>query len=244
MPILVEQMSVWDIGFRWAGYDPRKFYFRIPIEVENNFRTLMDAIHSGDIECMSISLEKREYAKDEVKESIYYWMDDIFKCIWGQKINRQLMRWATFERHEFMAWCEAMNIQPLPEFWFPQGWNYQYELPEHGMPPGYRYMLKDMDPETRKDFLQAMKEQNQKAPIGNEPKTRINQELRIVCQQIAKVIWTKEPDRTIASVVNDPLIQEYGGARSYNDETVRDWVRAVAPEHVKNRPGRPRKNRD
>lgn len=56
MPILVEQMSVWDIWFRWAGYNPRKFYIRIPLEVENNFRTLMGAILAGEIECDTISL--------------------------------------------------------------------------------------------------------------------------------------------------------------------------------------------
>lgn len=244
MSILVEQFSVWDIGFRWAGYDPRKFYFRIPLEVENYFRILMGAILEGEIECDTISLEKREYAKDEVKESIYYWLGDIHRCIGGQRINRELMRWAYIQRHEFMAWCEAMNINPLPEFWFPSGWNYNYQLPEDGMYPGYRYMLRHMDPKEKADFLQGLREQNQKPLPVDGPKTRVNQELRIVCQQLAKVIWTKESDRTIASVVDDPLIQEYGGAASYNHETVREWVRAVAPDHVKNRRGRPRKNKD
>lgn len=145
MPILVDELSVWDISFRWAGYDPRKFYFRIPLEVENNFRNLMDAIHSAEIECLSISLEKRYY-DDEKQFSIYYWLDDIRECVWGRYFNKKLLRWATIERSSFQLWCERMNI-PLPEFWFPQGWNLQYALAENELHPGYTYELQEWSQE-------------------------------------------------------------------------------------------------
>lgn len=242
MAILVEQLTVWDIGFRWAGYDPRRFYLRIPLEVENNFRTLMDAILSGEIACDSISLEKRDYAKDEIKESIYYWIDEIYACIWGKRINRELMRWARIGRMDFKLWCERMNINPLPEFWFPKGWNLHYELPEDTLSPGRRYLVDRMSPEDREQYLLAEPGESAPQPEDNQ-KLRPNQEIRLACQQIATAIWAKETDRTIASVVKDPLVQEYGGARHYNDETVREWVKAVAPDGVKNRRGRP-KNKD
>jgi hypothetical protein len=40
------------------------------------------------------------------------------------------------------------------------------------------------------------------------------------------------------------LIQKYGGANFYQEETVREWLKQVAPREVKNRRGRPRKNGD
>lgn len=72
-------------------------------------------------------------------------------------------------------------------------------------------------------------------------KMRPNQEARIACRQIAKAIWKDEPDRRIDSVVRDELIQKYGGGGFFNDDTVRDWVKVVAPPQVRNRRGRPKK---
>ena len=246
MPILVDDLSVWDISFRWASYDPRKFYYRIPLEVENNFRNLMNAVISAEIDCLTISLEKREFEKDEKEFSVYYWLDDIYACIAGASYNKKLLRFALIERSSLMLWCQRMNI-PLPEFWFPMGWNLHYELPEDELYPGHWYERQNWTKEQLEAYRQIVEANALKIDSPEHQATikmRPSQEIRIACQQIAKGIWFKEPDRTIASVVNDPLIQEYGGAKSYNDETVRDWVKAIAPDHVKNRRGRPRKNQD
>ena len=241
MPILVEYLSIWDISLRWAGYDPRKYYFRIPLEAENYARILIDAIHNADLACESITLEKRTFEKDEVKESFYYWTDDLFSTTSGQRISRKLLKWAIIDRLNFKQWCERMNA-PLPEFWYPKGWNLHYELPENAYPPGLMHDLKFWPKEDREAYFGNLeKTESGKATI-TDLKTRPNQEARIVCQHIARAIWRKEPDRTIASVANDPIIQEYGGAKSYEEATVRVWVQAVAPKEVSARRGRPPKN--
>ena len=241
MPILVDSLSVWDIAFRWAGYDPKKLYFRIPLEVENHARNLINAIHKTELACESITLEKRVFEKDEIKFSFYYWIDDFFSTISGQHISRKLVKWAILDRYDFKQWCERMNA-PLPEFWFPTGWNLQYELPENSYPPGLMHNLKALSKESRIAYFENLKKtESGKATIA-DLKTRPNQEACISCQHIARAIWRKEPDRTIASVVIDPIIQEYGGAKSYQEATVRVWVQAVAPKEVSAKRGRPRKN--
>lgn len=240
MPILVDELSVWDISFRWAGYDPRKFYFRIPLEVENNFRNLMGAILSAEIDCISISLEKRDYEPDEKIFSIYYWIDDIYGCIAAKDLNKRLLKWAYIERYAFMEWCERRNI-PLPQFWFPEGWNLTYQLPQDELPPGYWYMRKDWTKEQLEEYNNAVESNRSKeAPVNHS--MRPNQAAKAACQQIAKAIWNEAPERTIASVVKDDLIQKYGGAQRYVEATVREWVREVAPLAVSDRRGRPRKN--
>lgn len=243
MPLLIDELSVWDISFRWAGYDPRKFYIRLPLEVENYARTLIDAIHNALLSCESITLEKRQFDKDEKKFSFYYWADDFFATTSGQHVSRELLKWAQINRYDFMQWCERMNA-PLPEFWFPRDWNLNYELPENELAPGHWYELQYWAEDERKAYLDSLCKSQTSKEIQSDIKTRPNQEARIACQHIACAIWRLEPDRTIASIVKDPLIQEYGGAKFYVDDTVRVWVQQVAPKEVSAKRGRPRKNGD
>lgn len=86
--------------------------------------------------------------------------------------------------------------------------------------------------------------QNSVSPLEKEEILRTNQRIKIACQQMAGVIWKNEPNRTIISIVRDELVQKYGGARHYEEETVREWIKEVAPSEVRSRRGRPRKNGD
>lgn len=74
-----------------------------------------------------------------------------------------------------------------------------------------------------------------------QEKIRANQTARIACQQIASAIWKDEPTRTIASVIKDELIQKYGGGVHYQDATIREWIKVVAPRLVREKRGRPPK---
>ena len=231
----------------------------------------MDAILSAELPCETISLEKKEFDPEEMEFSIYNWIDDIYLCIGGQKFNRKLLRHAAIGRYDLMLWCERRNI-PLPEFWFPPGWNLEYELPEGEIPPGYYFIRRDWtredweawrkeqaaaatlatggeerlhSPETQEDSFSNLKEINspgveEKVEEAIE-KLRPNQEAAIACRQIARVIWKEDSTRTIASVIRDELIQKYGGAAPFVDDTVREWIKVVAPPHIRNHRGRPKK---
>jgi len=272
MAILSDSLTVWEIAFRWSGLNPRDLWLRIPLPVQDHFRNLMDAILSAELPCESITLEKRHFEPHEKEFSVYFWIDDIYQCMWGHKFNRKLLRHASIGRYDFMLWCERRGI-PLPEFWFPPGWNLEYELPENETRPGHWYVRKDW---TSEDWAAWREEQEESIatpasksdetiqadpgeqcdsqPLNESPppdvetkqeesaeKLRPNQNARIACQQIASVIWKNEPNRTIASVIKDELIQKYGGAAPFADETVREWIKHVAPPDVRNRRGRPKK---
>jgi hypothetical protein len=237
MPILIDELSIWDISFRWAGYDPRKFYFRIPLEVENHARNLIKAVHEAELACESITLEKREFEKDEVKLSFYYWVDDFFSTTSGRFVSRKLLKWASINRYDFMQWCQRMNA-PLPQFWFPQGWNLQYELPENDYYPGLMHDLKHWPEDERKAFFENLeKSETEKADL----KTRPSQEATIACQMIAKNLWKSDISISINDMVQRFEIQNLGGANSYQDAVVRKWLSRVAPPEVKARVGRPKK---
>jgi len=258
MALLNDSLTVWEIAFRWENLDPRRIWLRIPLAVQDHFRNLADAILTGDIACETITLEKREFSPEEKDFSVYHWIDDIYTCIAGHAFNRKFLRHALIGRSDLQLWCERRSI-PLPQFWFPAGWNLEYEYPEGEIKPGYYFIRKDWSAEDWKTW-EAERDINEPADSGEEEnavsendtltpskqaaaKLRPSQETAIACQQIAKAIWKKDPTRTIASVVKDPLLQEYGGAAHFQDETVREWVKQVAPPHVR-KPGRPRKNGD
>lgn len=124
MALLNDSLSVWVIGFRWAGRDPAGWWLRIPLPVRDNFRVLMDAILNAQLSCWNISLEKRPLDNGDAPPELYirYHLDQINACIEGDKVDRRLLRFAQIERASFQAWCDRRAI-PLPEFWFPPGWS-------------------------------------------------------------------------------------------------------------------------
>ena len=122
MAIFSDSLTVWELGFRWAGLNPRTIWLRLPLEVQDHARNLMDAILLAELPCETITLEKRGFEADEKEFSVYHWLDDIYYCIQGLAFNRKLLRHAVIGRYDFKLWCERRNI-PLPEFWFPPDWN-------------------------------------------------------------------------------------------------------------------------
>lgn len=253
MALITDRLFVWDIAFRWADLDPDHFYFcqpfLLPFKVKDNFRLLMEAILSGEILCETLTLAKRP--SDSKADPQYYirsHIDDVYDCIWGKKYNRKLLKWAVIERDSFRGWCEIRAI-PLPEFWFPPGWKYGFEMPEGGT-----RALRARHQEPSEAGLFSLRfepayidiEDNNSTNLDeiSHSKLRDSQIARICCQKIASTIWKGEPDRTIASLVKDELIQKYGGADHFQEETVRGWLKEVAPLEVKSRRGRPPKNRD
>lgn len=67
---------------------------------------------------------------------------------------------------------------------------------------------------------------------------------KLVCQAIAKTLWDIFPTMNITAMSEHPAILEHGGGKLYTGKnTLRDWVREVAPENVRNNPGRPKSNK-
>lgn len=134
MPLVVDQLQLWTIGFKWAGMDPSRLWGRIPGPVRDNFSTLLEAILLGQLECLTLAQEK--YAGDDpeiAKCHIRYWTENVYAGMFGKSYNRELLKHAVIERWAFQEWCERRTI-PLPEFWFPPEWT-DYRWPEQDFEP-------------------------------------------------------------------------------------------------------------
>ena len=244
MPLVVDQLQLWTIGFKWAGLNPNRVWLQIPPPVRDNFSTLLEAVLQEHLECPTLASEKYDGDDPEAaKFHIRYWLDNVYDCIHGSNYDRKLLKWAVIERSAFQDWCERRTI-PLPEFWFPPGWS-DYRRPEYDAPTADPIPVDDM-PALVPDV--AGVDESAEAPALRSPtqepppkELRDNQIARIASQQVARVIWKEEPDKTIAAMCKDERVLKYGGAQYYVEEVVRRWLKEVAPAEVSAKRGRPKK---
>ncbi len=227
MSLLNDELSVWEIGFRWAGHDPGRWSWRIPLPVRDNFRVLMDAILNAHLSCWNMSLEKRPPDNEDVPPEMFirYHLDEINACIEGVGFDRRLLRYARIERAAFQQWCERRAI-PLPEFWFPPGWK-EYQWPDDG--PEEPVSEASESPQAQGSEVPEERDVGGLRPV---------QRTRIACQQIALVLWKADPTLTITAMVERDEIQRLGGAARWVPEVVQRWLSEVDPRDPSKKRGR------
>lgn len=183
---------------------------------------MLDAILQGQLQCDTLSLNKWSEDDDVEMKPLFirHHLPKVEACIEGIRFDRTLLRWARIERWAFMDWCERQGI-PLPEFWFPPGWNLDCRWPEEDQ-----------------EGIAADQVSESVEPVPSE---RPDQRRKIACQEIAKAIWKEHPKTTISAMATDPIVRKYGGGIYQAEDTVRRWLSAVAPIEVKEKRGRPRK---
>lgn len=252
MPLLVDSLSVWDISHRWHSVDPCSYRVRTPLLVKDNFRLIMGAILSGEIFCETLTLAKRPH--DSIADPRYYlrtYIDDVYDCIHGVRFNKKLLKWAQVSRDDFKEWCERRSI-PLPEFWFPLGWKYEFEEPEFGTRAFWATHVEPTEPggfSLHFEIPDALKRNREdefsddSTDLSEPKKLKDNAKAKLCSQQIAIQLWKEYPDRTIAEMMRDEIILKYSGAANYQS-ALRKWLSEVAPVNIKGKRGRPRNKPD
>ena len=250
MPTLSNSLSVWEIAHRWAGYDPDTFRLRLPLLVKDYARLLFKEILDAHLFCETLIQAKRpSNSKADPRYYIRSHLDAINMCISGKRYKRSLMKWAEIPRHEFEDWCGRYSI-PLPEFWFPPGWNRKYASPWYGPGAFYVYHIEPEEPGGVSygfDIPDAGPDDGE-LPIDdssqNEPdKLGASQQAKFVAQRMAKLLWKENPDRTITDMARDADILKYSGAAHYLSALPK-WLSEVAPKHIKGKRGRPPNKQD
>lgn len=223
MALLNDQLSVWEIAFRWAGYEPKKFQLRIPLLVRDNFRILIHEIHYGHLDCLTLNMQKY-FGDDSLEAKLYirHWMDSVDSCTEGSHYDKEFLKWAIIDRQSMQEWCERHKV-PLPEFWFPTGWGVDYKWP-------------DDEPD---DEIE-----NQSGESAETKELRIDKRHRIkmACQQIGLTLWAKDQNLTIKEVATSKEVQQLGGGSEYELETVQGWISDVDTRSPNKKRGRKRKN--
>jgi len=242
MALVVDQLQLWTIGFKWAGLDPNRTWRQIPATVGDNFTTLLYAILNGELECSTLALEKYYGDDPEIaKCHIGYWTEDVNAGVNGKSYSGELLKHAVIERWALQDWCERRTI-PLPEFWFPPGCT-GCRSPEQDelIPTEWAELAPDHQRTSSHETVEPALPDLSGTGEHSHKQLHPAQLAKIVCKQIATVIWKKSPTMTIADMCRDQRIQELGGGEYYSEELVRSWVKEAAPEQVSAEAGRPTK---
>lgn len=260
MSLLNDDLSVWEIGFRWAGYDPDKLWVRIPLAVRDKFRVVMDAILRGDLPCETLSLEKWRPESTMPREFfIRQYIDEVYACIWGRKFDRKLLRWGTVERWAMRQWCERRNI-PLPEFWFPPGWKFEYQwetpdaeesVPEQEPAEGSGSKEAEIPAAGANDQTSPTQpgeaSQQPTPPVMSEHEAEGRRKLdqrqrrKIACQEVGLRVWAKQANADVKVIANSPEVQELAGGKDSDFDVLLRWLGEVDPRDPGKRRGPKRK---
>lgn len=76
---------------------------------------------------------------------------------------------------------------------------------------------------------------------ATQPRPKPSAQDKAACQAIAKRKWAESQSIRIAEMARDREIQIEGNGKHYSEATLQAWLREVAPDTVKGRPGRPSK---
>lgn len=242
MPLLNDDLTVWEIAFRWAGLDPDCYWVRLPLPVRDNARLLLDAILNAHLFCISLSLDKwKPDSDDEPQFFIRHHLEGVEACIAGQTYPRKLLRWAVIDRWDMLSWCERQGI-PLPEFWFPPGWKLAYEWPEDAAKTqAIETAPINVVVEQGAPISQPPASAPQEAEQGNDAKLRPIQQQRIACQYVAARIWEREGKLSIKEMAYRPEIQEVCGGSERDLDVVVRWLGEVDPRDPSQKRGRKRR---
>lgn len=255
MALLNDHLTLWEVGFRWSGHDPAKRWIRIPLSVRDNFRTLMDAVLQGHLYCETLGLEKHSAIYADLPQlAIRYWLEDVNAAIAGKTFNRKLLRWAVVERWSMFQWCERRGI-PLPEFWFPPGWNLDYRWPDDSEPEhassspvsdnrgngeaaasSERVPTPESGPEPPPEAEAVLPPVDGKEVAGKRTLDR-RQRAKIACQEVARRLWAKQPTALKKSIAGSAEVQEIAPGSDFEFEVVERWLSEVDPRNPDNKRG-------
>lgn len=225
MPLLDDSLTIWEIGFRWAGLNPENplYYLYLPLAAKDNFRLLLSAIENQDLYCGGLTTYPSPYHPEGM---LKFHAKDVNACIEGERYNRKFLQLISIQRREFAQWCDNSGI-PYPEFWFPSGW-----LADE---PGYPASLRKPAnaPKEVKPELPSTAIKPSTASIKRD-QTKKNWSDLIV---VAEALRAKDNSLTIAEAIRQIKSMSHLQAAATTEGAIRKHIAHLWPPEAK-KPGR------
>jgi hypothetical protein len=220
--LISDYLSVWEIANRWQNVDPNKSDpDNLPLEVQDSLRFLCGEVLRG----LRLYDERVAWQPDENDRSDgpERWISTgaippaIGDCANKRKYDKVVLDSCKLNRVE-LFYNQTAGGHPFPDFWFHDSLWARIGL----------------------QFIDAPAEQrSNSSPAVSNRRDLID---KSICQAVAKTLWDIDPNLNIAQMARHTSIQKYGGGSNYKGkDTLRNWLREVAPAHKKNKPGRPKK---
>lgn len=164
--------------------------------------------------------EERQERYDEFSENWTQRHDEAvkeFPLCFDQRVFRKAdLEKVHILRSDVIHLCELGGV-PLPSFWFSET-----EQQEH-----QRYLETGDSGDSVRNRAARMKRDDIDAFWS---RLDAKQKHRLLCREIATLLWGETPDKTIADLIRDPAIRNIGGGKYYGDDkTVREWIKDLDP---------------
>lgn len=223
MTPISNNLSLWEISHRWFGVDPNKTDpENLPLEIQDSLRFLARLVLSERIPLMdevfltnpdAQNTNRYDHRILEAPDMPKAYEDCVYKRIYKKSdLDGYLISQSDLFR------CCVFEDLPFPDFWFEDGLSVALGASSNSS-------------KSTKEQREITKQTARQSVIDKE-----------LCQSIARTLWDIYPDTRIAQMVKHKAIQQYGNGRHYQGKhTLQDWLSEVAPSHIKNRPGRPKK---
>lgn len=216
-------MSIWELAHRWVDENPMvPDNSPIPLNVQPILRALSSAVARGQLLGLPVRIfELQESNPDDptyeavIDPQHYFPMSvETLDALISTEPNRKVLDGVFVQFVDVFYWVTKQRpIPDFPDFIVPEwAWSKTEKPPNN--------------------------EQTTPAQTSRRPKEELIS--KALCQGAATALWHEHPDMPIAQVSkHGSLIKLLG--KDYEETTRYRWVREVAPESVKNRPGRPSK---
>ncbi len=263
-----QHLSIWEVSCRWAGYDPKSIRSsNVPTPVSDILGLILQAqINSQLPVTKSDGVSVRDWSwLDDWKAYVppreefdgteghrfqlyQEFMRDItsehreltehhYDMIETRKYRSEVLKSIHVYRDDLFFYCKTYGIDP-PSFWFDPK-TVQNE---------FRLWLEDIDNDEESSNFEA--DEAQPSNVGKLTREQIDrtwqrlthaQKTRLLCRQVASIMWKEDKTRTIQSIINDDIIQYYCDAARYGDpKTIREWIADLDPRPPESKKGRAR----
>jgi hypothetical protein len=218
-------LSIWEIAHRWRDVNPDKSDpANLPLNIQDTIRYICKGVLNGELHLFDLCVEEipasdnRLGVHSEVRQYRVSKPPSELSESLSRTYDKKSLDAYFIEADNLFDYC--LNSQPtergVVHLDFPSCWSH--------LLPGAS------DIEEAPDNFEPLKMQPLR-PVQID---------KLVCQAVAKTIWDIYPTMTITAMSEHTAILEHGGGKLYSGKnTLRDWVREVAPENVRNKPGRP-----
>ena len=217
--MLSPYLSVWEIAHRWCNQDPNKTDpENLSIEIQDKIRFLCRAVLNDDIYLLEeIFVSSNDNYGNVRNEGFMHEIKIIpsaYECsVSERKYNKKALDGYLISQVVLFNFTSHDN-HPFPDFW----WDDSIIIALGGH-------ISESSPSTKEQKVFT---------------ARTSVIDKSICQAVAKTLWDIDPNINITKMTQHPSVLNYGGGKNYlGKNTLRDWLREVAPEHIKNKRGRP-----
>lgn len=223
-------LSIWEIAHRWRNENPDKTDpTNLPLNVQDTVRYICRGALEGELALYEMVVMKPternndNIVRSEVRPYFVSCIPSELENVLYRKYDKEALNAYFVESENLFDYClESQVVRSTTgnsSVDYPSCWSNL---------TGYETLTSHDEPDNV--------ELSHVSPLSLRP----SQIDKLVCQSIARTLWDEHPQMTIASMAEHKAIQEYGGGKLYTGKnTLRDWLREVAPEANK-KPGRPK----